>query len=58
MNKSYEGVTLNLTCEHLSMSVQVCEHESILAYEHLSTQIHISLTVQSTPHSSTIVKTF
>ena len=58
MNKSYEGVILNLTCEHLGMSIQVCEHESIQAYEHLSTKIHISLTVQSTPHSSTIVKTF
>ena len=57
MNKSY-GVTLNLTYEHLSISIQLREHESIQAYEHLSTQIHISLTVQSTPHSSTIVKTF
>ena len=40
------------------MSVQVCEHENIQVYEHLSTQIHISLTVQTTPHSSTIVKKF
>ena len=57
MNKSY-GVTLNLTCEHLSISIQLREHESIQTYEHLSTQIHISRTIQSTPHSSTIVKTF
>ena len=58
MNKSYEGLTLNLTCEHLSMSVQVCKHESIQAYEHFSTQVYIPLISQSTLHSSIIVNAF
>ena len=48
-NKSYDGVTLNY------VSIQACDHDSIQAYEYLSTWVHIPLISQCPQHSSTIV---
>ena len=64
MNKSYEKVTLNRTCEYLSIrvykhvSIRTYKHVSIQACEHLRTQVPIPLNPQSPQHSSKIVKAF